>query len=93
MIMRAMPSSIDLLRKAANPGQLSTMGTPASLSTPSIIAVATAIKNPNTGVSTATPGIIDHTAQVGRLSIACFLGAPAVKIQGASQQPVLALIG
>jgi hypothetical protein len=31
-------------------------------------AVTTAIKNANTGVSTAAPGIIDHTAQIGRLT-------------------------
>jgi len=46
------------------------VGTPASLSTPSTAAVTTAIKNANTGVNTATPGIIDHTAQIGRLPIA-----------------------
>jgi hypothetical protein len=45
------------------------VGTPASLSTPSMAAVTTAIKNANTGVSTAAPGIIDHTAQIGNRPI------------------------
>jgi hypothetical protein len=35
-----------------------------------MITVAVANRNANTGASTTTPGIVDHMAQIGRLSIA-----------------------
>jgi len=34
-----------------------------------MISIATANRNANTGASTPTPGIVDHIAQIGRLSV------------------------
>ena len=70
------------------PARARTAGMPISFKRPITVTIVTANKNDNTGASTTTPGIVDHMAQIGRLSMASLLALRPIRVRNNSQRSV-----